>query len=198
MASSGGLDTQSSAVDGAEFQLAEFLALQSLSDQVERFVRQAKANDFAKDKAQCQAWLKEAQTGSIRPWFRTVKSYEATTVRPFGHVEPGLRPFLRFIQWQQIRGASDSAIERVMPMSQQKAKEEAKKLKVLSGKDYLRRFRKQPNKAPGPDGWTVQVLRALPLQVCKRKSATVSGLKATNRKISFSLPDHRLNGGNGL
>ena len=136
--------------------------LQSLSDQVERFARQAKANDFAEDKAQYQAWLEEAQAGTMRPLFRTVKSHEATTVRPFGHVEPGLRPFLRFIQWQEIWGASDSAIERVMPMSQQKAKEEAKEL----GKDYFRRFRKLPNKAPGPDGWTVQVLRALPLQAC--------------------------------
>ena len=103
----------------------------------------------------------------MRPLFRTVKSHEATTIRPFGHVEPGLRPFLRFIQWQEIWGASDSAIERVMPLSQQKAKEEAKELKVLSGKDYFRRFRKLPNKAPGPDGWTVQVLRALPLQACE-------------------------------
>ena len=140
-------------VDGAEdpervkFQLAEFLTTgsgdaQSLSDQVERFARQAKANDYAEDKAQYQAWLEEAQAGSMRPLFRTVKSHEATTVRPFGHVEPGLRPFLRFIQWQEIWGASDCAIERVMQLSQQKAKEEAKELKVLSGKDYFRRFLK--------------------------------------------------------
>ena len=54
-----------------------------------------------------------------------------------------------------------------MQLSQQKAKEEAKELKVLSGKDYFRRFRKLPNKAPEPDGWTVQVLRALPLQACE-------------------------------
>ena len=60
-------------------------------------------------------------------------------------------------------GASDCAIERVMQLSQQKAKEEAKELKVLLGEDYFRRFRKLPNKAPGPDGWTVQVLRALSL-----------------------------------
>ena len=46
-------------------------------------------------------------------------------------------------------------------------KEEAKELKALTGQDYLRKFRKLPNKAPGPDGWTVQVLRALPLQACE-------------------------------
>ena len=45
-----------------------------------------------------------------------------------------------------------------MQLSQQKAKEEAKELKVLSGKDYFRRFRKLPNKAPGPDGWTVSLV----------------------------------------
>ena len=52
-------------------------------------------------------------------------------------------------------------------MSQQRAKEEAKKLMALSGQDYFQRFRKLPNKAPGPDGWTVQVLRALPLHACE-------------------------------
>ena len=155
--------------DRVKFQLAEFLAAglgdpHPLVDQVERFARQAKANEYEEDKAQYQAWLEEAQAGSMRPLFRTVKSHEATTVRPFGHVEPGLRPFLRFIQWQEIWGATDSAIEKVMPLSQQKAKEEAKELKALTGQDYLRKFRKLPNKAPGPDGWTVQVLRALPLQ----------------------------------
>ena len=72
-------------MDGAEdpervkFQLAEFLATgsgdaQSLSDQVERFARQANANDYAEDKAQYQAWLEE-QAGSMRPLFRTVKSH---------------------------------------------------------------------------------------------------------------------------
>ena len=54
-----------------------------------------------------------------------------------------------------------------MQVSQQRAKEEAKKLMVLSGQDYFQRFRKLPNKAPGPDGWTVQVLRALPLHACE-------------------------------
>ena len=165
-------------VEGAEdpervkSQLAEFLATglgdpQPLCDQVERFARQAKAKEYDEDKAQYQAWLEEAQAGSMRPLFRTVKSHEATTVRPFGHVEPGLRPFLRFIQWQEIWGATDSAIEKVMQLSQQQAKEEAKELKALTGQDYLRKFRKLPNKAPGPDGWTVQVLRALPLQACE-------------------------------
>ena len=165
-------------VEGAEdpervkFQLAEFLATglgdpQPLCDQVERFARQAKAKEYDEDKAQYQAWLEEAQAGSMRPLFRTVKSHEATTVRPFGHVEPGLRPFLRFIQWQEIWGATDSAIEKVMQFSQQQAKEEAKELKALTGQDYLRKFRKLPNKTPGPDGWTVQVLRALPLQACE-------------------------------
>ena len=125
------------------------------------------ATKYDEDKAQYQAWLEEAQAGSMRPLFRTVKSHEATTVRPFGHVEPGLRPFLRFIQWQEIWGATDSAIEKVMQLSQQQAKEEAKELKALTGQDYLRKFRKLPNKAPGPDGWTVQVLRALPLQACE-------------------------------
>ena len=166
------------AVAGAEdpgsvkFQLAEFLATgngdpQPLNDQVERFARLAKGNDFEEDKAQYQAWLEEAQAGSMRPLFRTVKSHEATTVRPFGHAEPGLRPFLRFIQWQEIWGASDCAIERVMQQSQQKARDEAKELKALTGQDLLRRFRRLPNKAPGPDGWTVQVLKALPLQACE-------------------------------
>ena len=119
------------AVKGAEdpesikFQLAEFLATgsgdsQPLTDQVERYARLAKADDYEEDKAQYQAWLEEAQAGSMRPLFRTVKSHEVTTVRPFGHVEPGLRPFLRFIQWQEIWGAVDSAIERVMPQSQLK------------------------------------------------------------------------------
>ena len=77
-------------MEGAEdservkFQLAEFLATgsgdaQSLSDQVERFARQAKANHYDEDRAQYQAWLEEAQAGSMRPLFRTVKSHEATT-----------------------------------------------------------------------------------------------------------------------
>ena len=63
-------------VEGAEdpervkFQLAEFLATgsgdaQSLSDQVERFARQAKANHYDEDRAQYEAWLEEAQAGSI-------------------------------------------------------------------------------------------------------------------------------------
>ena len=166
------------AVKGAEdpesikFQLAEFLATgsgdsQPLTDQVERYARLAKADDYEEDKAQYQAWLEEAQAGSMRPLFRTVKSHEVTAVRPFGHVEPGLRPFLRFIQWQEIWGAVDSAIERVMPQSQLKATAEAKELKALTGKDYFRRFRRLPNKAPGPDGWTVQVLKAIPLQACE-------------------------------
>ena len=166
------------AVKGAEdpeqvkFQLAEFLATglgdpQPLHDQVERFAKLAKADEYGEEKAQYQAWLEEAQAGSMRPLFRTVKSHEATTVRPFGHVEPGLRPFLRFIQWQEIWGASDCAIERVMQKARQLAVEEAKDLKPLSGIDYLRRFRRLPNKAPGPDGWTVQVLKALPLQACE-------------------------------
>ena len=135
------------AVKGAEdpesikFQLAEFLATgtgdsQPLTDQVERYARLAKADDYEEDKAQYQAWLEEAQAGSMRPLFRTVKSHEVTTVRPFGHVEPGLRPFLRFIQWQEIWGAVDSAIERVMPQSQLKATAEAKELKALTGSKY--------------------------------------------------------------
>ena len=165
-------------VDGADdpervkFQMVEFLATgsgeaQPLIDQVERLARQAKDSEYSEDKAHYQAWLEEAQSGSLRPLFRTVKSHELTTVRPFGHVEPGLRPYLRFLQWQEIWGATDCAIERVMQVSQQRAKEEAKKLMVLSGQDYLQRFRKLPNKAPGPDGWTVQVLRALPLHACE-------------------------------
>ena len=77
-----------------------------------------------------------------------------------------LSNFLRFIQWQEIWGASDCAIERIMQQSKQKAIEEAKDLKILSGNDFLRRFRRLPNKAPGPDGWTVQVLKALPPQAC--------------------------------
>ena len=165
-------------MDGADdpervkFQMVEFLATgsgeaQPLIDQVERLARQAKDSEYSEDKAQYQAWLEEAQSGSLRPLFRTVKSHELTTVRPFGHVEPGLRPYLRFLQWQEIWGATDCAIERVMQVSQQRAKEEAKKLMVLSGQDYFQRFRKLPNKAPGPDGWTVQVLRALPLHACE-------------------------------
>ena len=165
-------------MDGADdpervkFQMVEFLATgsgeaQPLIDQVERLARQAKASEYSEDKAQYQAWLEDAQSGSLRPLFRTVKSHELTTVRPFGHVEPGLRPYLRFLQWQEIWGATDCAIERVMQVSQQRAKEEAKKLMALSGQDYFLRFRKLPNKAPGPDGWTVQVLRALPLHACE-------------------------------
>ena len=149
-----------------KFQMVEFLATgsgeaQPLIDQVERFARQAKASDYNEDKAQYLAWLEEAQSGSMRPLYRTVKSHELTTVRPFGHVEPGLRLYLRFLQWQEIWGASDCAIERVMQVSQQRAKEEAKELTVLSGQDFFQRFRKLPNKAPGPNGWNVQVLKAL-------------------------------------
>ena len=66
------------AVKGAEdpeqvkFQLAEFLATgsgdpQPLQDQVERFARLAKASKYEEDKAQYQAWLEEAQAGSMRP-----------------------------------------------------------------------------------------------------------------------------------
>ena len=165
-------------MDGADdpervkFQMVEFLATgsgeaQPLIDQVERLARQAKDSEYSEDKAQYQAWLEEAQSGSLRPLFRTVKSHELTTVRPFGHVEPGLRPYLRFLQWQEIWGATDCAIERVMQVSQQRAKEEAKKLMALSGQDYFQRFRKLPNKAPGPDGWTVQVLRARSMPPCR-------------------------------
>ena len=116
-----------------KFQMAEFLAtgsgeVQPLIDHVERFTRQAKASDLYEDKANCQAWLEEAQRGSMRPLYRTVKSHELATVRPFGKAEPGLRPYLRFLQWQEIWGASDSAIEKVMQVSQQRAKEEAKHL----------------------------------------------------------------------
>ena len=62
-----------------------------------------------------------------------------------------------------------------MQQSKKKVMEDAKDLTILSGNDYLRRFRRLPNKAPGPDGWTVQVLKTLPPQALDRGSMPPCG-----------------------
>ena len=167
-----------------KFQMVEFLATgsgdaQELLDKVERFAHLARASDLAQDKSQYQAWLEEAQQGSMRPLYRTVKSHELVTVRPFGQAEPGLRPYLRFLQWQEIWEASDCEIERIMQASQQRAMEEAKALPVLTGKDFQGRFRSLPQKAPGPDGWNIPVLKALPLQACNWIAEVCRRVEAT-------------------
>ena len=98
----------------------------------------------------------------MRPLFRAMRSHESGLDRPFQTKEPMLRPYCRMVQWQSIWQGEYAPIPSFFPQLQLEAKREAELLPPLDPLAIMLRIKRLPLKAPGPDGWTIPFLKALP------------------------------------
>ena len=114
------------------------------------------------DKERYKEWLDGAVQKGMRPLFRAMKSHESGLERPFQTMEPMLRPYCRLAQWQPIWQGEFEPVPTVFPLLRAEAKREAELLPPLDPLAIMLRIKRLPLKAPGPDGWTIPFLKALP------------------------------------
>ena len=125
-------------------------ALQLAEGQLEAAAKQAReaCADSYKN------WLELASQGSLRPLFRSLKTQETVTMRPFRDKEFASRMVCRMMQWAPLWQAKSTPLE-IKAELKERAVAQAMALPPITGQQLFKRFRSMPVKAPGPDGWDV-------------------------------------------
>ena len=111
-------------------------------------------------------WLDQAMTSGMRPLFKTVKSHEATTVRPFEDEHISTRSFCRILQWGPVWQITAEPADPP-GFLRQLAIEQESHLKPISTGQLVRYFRSMPQRAHGADGWSIDMLKQLNEEECQ-------------------------------
>ena len=132
----------------------------------------AEANrDYAKKLAleqqfhECQEWLSQAKLRGHSGIYRSLKAPDAVHVRPFRNIPVQDRQKLRekqwYGQWEAI-DAPDHSGER--ERLRWEAIQQARRWEDLDPREVMKRLRKLPQKACGPDGISYALLKNLPIE----------------------------------
>ena len=106
-------------------------------------------------------WLKNSCSKGMRPLFKSVKSDETITVRPFLDAPVQERIYLRWRQWFDLWSHPAGVDPELLASLKEAAIAQASQLPPISLEKAVSFFKKIPSKAPGLDGWTCEVLRHL-------------------------------------
>ena len=106
-------------------------------------------------------WLKNSCSKGMRPLFKSVKSDETITVRPFLDAPVQERIYLRWRQWFDLWSHPAGVDPELLASLKEAAIAQASQLPPISLEMAVSFFKKIPSKAPGLDGWTCEVLRHL-------------------------------------
>ena len=105
-------------------------------------------------------WLTNGSQKGMRPLFRALKKPETVLSRPFGDSPAETRPFLRLKQWASLWQAKGSPLAPPAGLKH-RATHQAQGRRSLTGRDFKKVIKALPNRAPGLDGWTVDLLKSL-------------------------------------
>ena len=111
-------------------------------------------------------WLSSSSAGSLKPLFKSLRKYEASVERPFPSFSAASKLLLRLQQWSALWCSSGTAPAPCFEELRQRACAPARELPALGGARVARYLSKTPLKAPGPDGWTALIARALSDEQC--------------------------------
>ena len=138
--------------------------------------------------AQYQKWLEGASEGGLRPLFRSLKKSEVQTARPYLDLAVEVRPHARRAEWAEMWAPGSLApilgtTARVK--LQRRARCQAQTLPAIGPDALQAALAKLPSKAPGPDGWSYEMLRAL-------RGEALAELAGHLRRweVSASFPQH--------
>ena len=107
------------------------------------------------------AWLSQSSVGSLKPLFKCIRKHEASVERPFPTFSAASKLLLRLQQWSQLWHSSGTKPPQLFEDLRTRACAQARELQPLTGEQVERYLRRVPLKAPGPDGWTPHLARAL-------------------------------------
>ena len=113
-------------------------------------------------------WLRGSSVGGLKPLYRCIRKYEASVERPFPSFSAASKLLLRLQQWSQLWKSSGSKPAPCFEDLRRRAIEQAQALPAISGARVVQYMRQAPLKAPGPDGWTPHLMRALTATQCHR------------------------------
>ena len=137
-----------------------------------------------------QQWLSNSSAGSLKPLFKCLRKYEASVERPFPSFSAASKLLLRLQQWSALWCSSGTAPAPCFEELRQRACAQARELPALGGARVARYLSKTPLKAPGPDGWTALIARALSDEQCHQladimRQAELSGSFPTQWAVSL-------------
>ena len=130
------------------------------------------------------AWLSGSCVGGLKPLFRCIRKYEASVERPFPSFSAASKLLLRLQQWSQLWKSSGSKPAPFFEDLKQRAMAQARTLSAISGDRVFQYMRRAPLKAPGPDGWTPHLMRALTNPQCHRLASIMR-----EAELSGSFPE---------
>ena len=100
--------------------------------------------------------------------YKCIRKYEASVERPFSTFSAASKLLLRLQQWSQLWRSSGTKPEPCFEDLKRRACEQAQALPAITGDRVEQYMRRAPLKAPGPDGWTPHLMRALTAEQCHR------------------------------
>ena len=112
------------------------------------------------------SWLQGSSVGGLKPLFRCIRKYEASVERPFQTFSTASKLLLRLQQWSQLWKSSGTKPAPCFEDLKHRAIEQAKALPAISGDRVAQYMSRAPLKAPGPDGWSPHLMRALTTTQC--------------------------------
>ena len=113
-------------------------------------------------------WLSDSSVGGLKPLYKCIRKYEASVERPFSTFSAASKLLLRLQQWSQLWRSSGTKPEPCFEDLKRRACEQAQALPAITGDRVEQYMRRAPLKAPGPDGWTPHLMRALTAEQCHR------------------------------
>ena len=120
---------------------------------------------WSKEKTASYAqWIKTSSLKGMRPLFRSVKSDETITVRPFLDAPVQERIYLRWRQWFDLWSHPSGIDHALLDSLKQAAISQACQLPPISLEKAVAFFKQLPSKAPGLDGWTCDMLKHLSIE----------------------------------
>ena len=121
-----------------------------------------------RSKESYEKWLSDNSVGGLKPLYRCIRKYEASVERPFSTFSAASKLLLRLQQWSQMWRSSGTKPEPCFEDLKRRACEQAQALPAITGDRVEQYMRRAPLKAPGPDGWTPHLMRALTAEQCHR------------------------------
>ena len=121
-----------------------------------------------RSKESYEKWLSDNSVGGLKPLYKCIRKYEASVERPFSTFSAASKLLLRLQQWSQLWKSSGTKPEPCFEDLKRRACEQAQALPAITGDRVEQYMRRAPLKAPGPDGWTPHLMRALTAEQCHR------------------------------
>ena len=144
------------------------LQVAAIVDSLQQEINLSRLKVSQRSKDSYSLWLSGSSVGGLKPLFRCIRKYEASVERPFPSFSAASKLLLRLQQWSQLWKSSGCKPAPCFEDLRQRAIAQAQALPAISGDRVVQYMRRAPLKAPGPDGWTPHLMRALTATQCHR------------------------------